>query len=280
MTGRRYFTALLFFTISLIYPKGSTADAEDPSCGKAYAKAWIAQSFLGATEKNGFFPERVEIETPVYVRDATLTGARIGFSIRHGQDANDRRAAFTDVKISELRSSDAYGAGIKTNRTAADSQLFLADVMIHPNWPHWVSYETTNYDGIVLDAAAAFYAQSLTIANWHADSAIDNKATTSQIVDLEVSGPGNRPLRYWTSGPHYLVNARIDKPGDGTLIWIRDCASVSLRISDSLFNGSPRLDPRQISCESGAFPDIHYLETDPRRTGEMHPMFRACAELR
>jgi len=246
-------------------------------CGNSYAKAWIEQAFSDAPKRTGAFAKRVEIKTPVHVSAATLTGARVGFSIWQGYDPQDHRAGFTDVAISNLYSHDIYGAAIKTNRKDPSIQLFLADVTIRPNWPHWISYDATNYDGIVLDGAEAFYAQSLTITDWHADSAIDNKAAFSQMVDLTVSGPGNRPLRYWMPGPHYLVEAQIDKPGDGTLIWIRDCTTVSLRVYRSRFNGAPRLSSDQISCETGDAPEVSYLTQDPRNTGEMHPMFRACA---
>ncbi len=266
----------LAFGVAAGAPKADTP-TDDADCGTSWAKAWIERAFAGADRRTGQFTKRVALETPVLVHDATLSGPRVGFSVWHGGDPQDRRAAFRNVTISDLRSSDIYGAGIKTNRKDGGIRLFLADVTIRPGWPAWESYATTNYDAIVLDGAAAFHAQSLRIADWNADSAIDNKADVSQIVDLAISGPGHRPLRYWTPGPHYLVGARIDKPGGGTLIWFDDCSTVSLHIYDSLFNGVPRLRPDQISCATGNAPAILYPARDPRTTGDMHPMFRACA---
>jgi hypothetical protein len=85
---------------------------------------------------------------------------------------DDRRVGFVNVQIRNLESSDAYGGGIQS-ASAPGLVLFLDDVQVEPNWPTWVDYSTTNKDGLVLDGAAAIYAEDLTIKNWNADGAID-----------------------------------------------------------------------------------------------------------
>lgn len=246
------------------------------SCESQAAVNWIAANFAELQTITGTFKGRMDIEAPAWVRDALTSDGKYGFSVRTGSSSTDRRVAFTDVQITDLRSSDRYGAGIRTNARYQDVELFLSNVYIEPNWPNWDSYEATNYDGIVLDGASVIYAQSLTIRNWNADSAIDNKARVSQFVDLSVVGAGHRPLRYWEPGPHYLVDSTIRKPGSGTLIWFKDCDAATLFVYRSSFNGSPRLSDEMVRCEKGDTPNIVYLSKDPRETGEMHPMFAAC----
>lgn len=248
-----------------------------PVCGSAAAEKWISETFADAPEITGNLTGRTEIESPAWVRDAEISGGKYGLSLRAREDPDNRMVAITTVRITDLESDDRFGAGIAAHRDDADMELYLSDVLIEPDWPEWQSYDETNYDGIVLDGARAIYAQDVTIAGWNADSAVDNKAEVSQFAGLRVAGPGYRPLRYWRAGPHYLVQSAISKPGGGTLIWFKDCGSTTLFVHDTSFNDLPRLTEDMIACEEGANPEIVYLDEDPRMTGQMHPMFTACA---
>jgi hypothetical protein len=180
---------------------------------------------------------------------------------------------FVNVTVTDLVSEDAYGAAIST-AYAPGAISYLDNVYVEPNWPAWESYDTTNYDGIVLDESAEFYAEDLTIVSWNADCAIDIKAPITQMVRLETMGGGNRTLRYWEDGPHYLVESSVNNP-DGTVLWFSDCSTVTLNVWDSTFNGESEVPESAIECENGDSPNIVYLETDPRTTGEMHEMFSA-----
>jgi hypothetical protein len=182
---------------------------------------------------------------------------------------------FVDVAIHDLASTDAFGGGIQS-ANASGLTLYLAGVVVDPGWPLWVDYATTNYDGLVLDGSAAIYAEDLTIRDWNGDAAIDDKASISQLVRLTIEGRGHRGIRYWTAGPHYLVDSRLENAGgvgEGSLLWFRDCDTVELRVYRSTFAGSPTGPASAIRCDEGADPAIVYLDTDPRTTGEMHEMF-------
>ena len=249
-------------------------DSGRPDAGSA--AHWILSHFAGAPVLSGSFASRTKVEAPHLVQGATGTGAKYAFDIRDESAPNDKEVGFVDVKIDNLVSPDAYGAGILTGDPRM--VLYLARVHVEPNWPMWDSYATTNKDGIVLDGSTAFYAEDLTIKGFNADAGIDNKAPVSQMVRLTIDGPGNRSIRYWGDGPHYLVDSSIDNPGtvgDGALVWFQDCASVKLLVYGSTFNGAATIPPGKIKCESGSGPQITYLATDPRTTGEMHPMFVA-----
>jgi len=251
-------------------------DAALVACETRAAKEWMADSFAGAKVMSGVFDGRVRVTTPALVRDAHLSAARIGFSVRQGPENMPRQIGLSGVKIEDMRSHDRYGAAIKTHRNDPGISVFMSDVALRPAWPDWVSYDTTNYDAITLDAAAALYAQAVTIDEWNADAAIDSKAETTQLVDVVITGPGHRPLRLWRPGPHYIVHSSIDKPGEGPLIWVKDCATAQLRVFGSRFNGARRLAADHVSCETGGSPSIEYLVEDPRRTGELHPFFSEC----
>lgn len=54
---------------------------------------------------------------PVHLRNATLTGAGIGFSLGVSDRVPDTRAAFPAVPVSDLTSADRFGAGIATHRS-------------------------------------------------------------------------------------------------------------------------------------------------------------------
>ncbi|EPX84978.1 hypothetical protein [Salipiger mucosus] len=262
--------------LSVAAPGAAFRDHGTVACEIRLAQGWIEDAFRDTPVIGGTFSDRLEVETPARVRQARLTEARFGLSVRHGAEGEDRRLALSSVTISDMRSHDRYGAAIKTHRSDPGVSLFLADVTLRPGWPAWDSYETTNYDGLTLDGAKALYAQGLTISEWNADAAIDSKAEVTQLVNVTITGPGNRPLRFWRPGPHYLVHTRIEKPTTGTMVWFRDCDGARLVVHASRFNGAPRLSPEQISCGTGEAPEIVYRERDPRRTGEMHPFFRTC----
>lgn len=251
-------------------------DAALVACETRAAKGWMADAFAGSEVLTGVFDGRVSITAPALVQDAELRAARIGFSVRHGPEGTPRRVAFSGITVKDMASHDRYGAAIKTHRKDPGISVFMSDVTLRPGWPDWILYETTNYDAITLDAAEALYAQAVRITDWNADAAIDSKAETTQLVDVEITGPGHRPLRLWRPGPHYIVHSSITKPGEGTLIWLKDCATVELRIFASLFNGARRLSADHVSCETGAAPAIEYLSEDPRPTGELHPFFTTC----
>jgi len=226
----------------------------------------------------GNFTARTAVETPALVKDASGCCAKYAFDVREQAAPDDRRVGFVNVTIKDLQSSDAYGGGIQS-ASAAGLVLFLDNVQVEPNWPNWVDYATTNKDGLVLDDAAAIYAEDLTIKNWNADAAIDNKAPISQFVRLTIEGRGNRGIRYWGAGPHYLVESNLDNAGglgEGSLLWFQNCDTATVRIYDSKFNGSATVPPSAISCDNGSAPTLVYLTTDPRTTGEMHEMFSAC----
>lgn len=245
--------------------------------GVADARDWILANFADAGVKTGTFTTRQYFETPVLVRGADFCCAKYGIDLREQLAPDDRRAAFLDVTIHDLVSSDAFGAGIQT-ANADGATLFLKNVRIEPNWPNWVSYSTTNKDGLVLDGSTALYAEDLTIANWNADGAIDNKAGVSQLVRFKMEGRGNRGIRYWRAGPHYLVESTLENTGglgEGSLFWFSNCTGAVVNIYASTFNGSPTVPANKVKCDSGSSPTLNYLTVDPRTTGELHPMFVA-----
>jgi hypothetical protein len=247
------------------------ADAARPS----NATDWIVDALATAPVTTGTYTTRQFIETPALVSSSTACCAKYAFDARETVAPDDRRIGFVDVTIEDLVSADAFGAGIQSS--AADGlTLFLDNVTIEPNWPTWVDYATTNKDGIVLDGSSAIYAEDLTIRNWNADGAIDNKAPISQFVRLSIQGRGNRGIRYWRAGPHYLVDSQLENTGglgDGTLMWFSDCSTVVVKIFNSTFNGMPTVPADAISCDNGSAPTLEYLTVDPRTTSEMHPMF-------
>jgi hypothetical protein len=254
---------------------------EAASCADLVAEEWLEQTFGPAPPEAGTLTGRQRLETPVWLRGAVIGGAKYAVSLRRGPE--DGVAVLSGLRIGPLTSRDAYGAGIRvegpdSDTVAPDSEvtLFLHDVTIFPDWPDWRSYGETNYDGVDFGAPGALYGHAVRIGDWNADAALDIKADRSQFVDLEVSGSGNRPLRYWRAGPHDLIASRIDRPDSGPLVWFADCDAVTLRVHDTLFNGAERLPPERISCEKGSVPDIVYLSEDPRETGEAHPMLRGC----
>jgi hypothetical protein len=244
--------------------------------GPGSCDAWINAHFAGAPVVTGDYDTRTDVETPALVKDATGCCAKYSFDVTEEEAPDDPQVGFVNVTISNLESSDAFGGGIMSG-AAPGLVLYLANVQIEPNWPNWIDYDTTNKDGMVLDDASAIYACDLTIKNWHADGAIDNKAPVSQFVRLTLEGSGNRGIRYWEPGPHYIVDSNLNNGGElgeGSLLWFDDCSGAVVKIYNSTFNGASTLDEQQdISCDNGSSPTIEYLTTDPRTTGEMHEMF-------
>jgi hypothetical protein len=257
---------------------GSSGEDAGPSdAGRAGGAAaeWIMAELGGADSMTGDFTARTRVETPALVHDATACCAKYAFDLREEEAPDDRRVGFVNVMIRDLVSSDAFGGGI-TSGYDPGVVIFMANVTVEPNWPTWVDYDTTNKDGLVLDDTEAIYAEDLTIRNWNADGAIDNKANFSQFVRLTIEGRGNRGIRYWRAGPHYLVDSSLENEGglgEGSVLWFSNCDTVEVRIYDSTFNGSETVPEELIGCDDGSDPNLVYLTTDPRTTGEMHEMF-------
>lgn len=254
---------------------------QPPSCADQVAEAWLEETFGPPPPEAGMLTGRQRLEIPIWFRGAKISQAKYAVSLRSGPGGGE--AALSGLRIGPLVSTDAYGAGVrvevpKSHANSSDSQvrLFLHDVQISPKWPDWLSYGETNYDGVDFSASGEIYGHAVRIRNWNADSALDIKADRSQFVNLEVSGPGNRPLRYWRAGPHDLIASSISRPDEGPLVWFADCDTATLRIHGTSFNGDEHLPPHRISCEAGEAPDIIYLSEDPRDTGAVHPMLRGC----
>lgn len=254
----------------------SDAGAGAPDGGSRLgAAAWIRAHFADAPTHTGTFERRTRVETPALVDGADACCAKYAFDAIETEAPDLREIGFVDVRIHDLSSGDAYGGGVQVGN-ASGATLFLAEVTVDPGWPEWVSYASTNYDGLVLDDAQALYAEDLTIRDWNADGAIDNKAQVSQLVRLTLEGRGHRGIRYWRPGPHYLVESTLENTGglgEGSVLWFRDCDTVELRVWDTTFNGESAVPPAAIACDEGSAPTIVYLDTDPRTTGELHEMF-------
>jgi hypothetical protein len=239
------------------------------------AAEWIADEFAGTKDVTGTITTRLRVETPALVHDADACCAKYSFDVIEEAAPADARIGFVGVTIHDLVSADAFGGGIVSSR-APGLQLFLANVRVEPNWPTWIDYDTTNKDGLVLDGAAAIYGEDVTIKSWNADAAIDNKAQVSQFVRLKMEGRGNRGIRYWRAGPHYLVESALENTGglgEGTVLWFSDCTTAEVRIFASTFNGESAVPASAIKCDNGTAPALVYLAEDPRATGEMHEMF-------
>jgi hypothetical protein len=251
-------------------------DASNPAlleCGisATVANPWIQTEFAGVPDFTGDFTKRTAVELPRLIHDASVTNGKYGFDLKDEVDPGDPRAALVNVKIHDLTSPDAYGASFQT-AGAPGAKIYLSNVYLEPNWPAWVSYATTNYDGMVLDGSEEIFAEDVTVKNWNADTAADIKSKRAQFVCLHTEGDGHRTLRFWNIGPHYLVKSAVNN-GTGALVWMQTCTGARINVYDSTFNGAPELPADKISCDDGGEPEIVYLTTDPRTTGEMHPMF-------
>ena len=256
---------------------GGTGGGEKPGDFSAQ-NSWILEEFAAVPAISGDFSARQNVEMPTLILDSTATSGKYAFAFRDDDAPVLARAAVVGVTITDLASDDIYGAGLSTSRNFPGVELFLSDVYIEPNWPLWESYDTTNYDGIVLDGSEAIYAEDLTVKNWNADAALDIKSNTAQFVRLTTEGPGHRTLRFWRTGPHYLVSSDLNNDasaGEGSLLWISDCDATKIFIFETTFNGASGVPADKISCDMGNNPELIYLKEDPRTTGEMHPMFSA-----
>lgn len=255
--------------------RGDAATHAPSECGvsEGSANPWIQAAFAGVPVLSGTFTSRTSVELPRLVHDASASNGKYGFDLHEAEAPADPRAAFVNVRITDLSSNDSYGGALQTSG-APGAKLYLSNVYIEPRWPAWQDYDTTNYDGMVLDGSAEIYAEDLTVKNWNADSAADIKADIAQFVCLRTEGDGNRTLRFWEPGPHYLVKSSVNN-GAGAVVWMRNCTGAKLFVYDSTFNGAAQIPADKISCDEGEDPEIVYLTTDPRTTGEMHPMFSA-----
>ena len=256
---------------------GSDAGALHECGARATTRnSWIQTEFAGVPDFTGTFTKRTNVEIPRLVHDATVSKGKYGFDLRDQEDPKDPRVALVNVRITDLVSTDGYGGSFETG-DAAGAHVFLSNVYLEPNWPTWVSYATTNYDGMTLDGSEEIFAEDVTVKNWNADTAADIKSKRAQFVCLTTEGNGHRTLRFWHVGPHYLVKSSLNN-GTGDLIWMETCTGAKIFVYDSTFNGAPTLPADKISCndsETGTPPEIVYLTVDPRSTGEMHPMFSA-----
>lgn len=161
-------------------------DAGDPAlleCGisATVANPWIQTEFAGVPDFTGDFTKRTAVELPRLIHDASVTNGKYGFDLKDEVDPGDPRVALVNVKIHDLMSPDAYGASFQT-ADAPGAKLYLSNVYLEPNWPAWVDYATTNYDGMVLDASEEIYAEDVTVKSWNADSAADIKSKRAQFV--------------------------------------------------------------------------------------------------
>lgn len=243
---------------------------------KAY-NSWIAKNFSAVRQVTGNSTSRKNIEAPVLVSDVnSACCGKYAYAVYDKYSPKNPRSAFMNVHIKNLKSSDRYGAGISTSNSYPGNEVFISNVSIEPNWPNWRGYSNTNYDGVTIDAADLLIAKDLYIKNWNADAAVDTKALKNQFVGLRIYGRGHRAMRIWRPGPHYIVASDINNDGglgEGSLIWIKDCRNTVLNIYKSKFNGSSKIPSTKLKCDSGSSPTINYLSKDPRKTGEMHPLF-------
>jgi hypothetical protein len=253
---------------------GSGGGASVRACGDSATipNPWIAEAFADVPELTGDFDSRQYVELPRIIRDATATNAKYAFDLRDDEEPVDPVAAFVNVTVTDLVSPDEYGGAVQT-ANAPGVSLHVSNVYLEPGWPEWDDYDTTNYDGMVLDGSAAIYAEDLTIQGW-ADAALDIKSERAELVCLRTGGGGHRALRFWEPGPHYVVASTIDNDL-GSLVWFEDCSGATLYVYGSTFDGEPTIPEGEIECDNGEDPEIVYLDVDPRTTGEMHPMFGA-----
>ncbi len=237
----------------------------------AVLNPWIAENFSGVPVLSGDFDTRQKVELPSLIQDATGTNAKYAFDLYDEQEPLDPRVALVNVQVKDLASSDIYGAAVQTSH-APGAELFISNVFVEPNWPTWMSYDDTNYDGLVLDGSSRIYAENLTIQHWNADSAIDIKAEQAQFVCLSTVGDGNRTLRFWKTGPHYLVRSSVNNMA-GDVMWFADCDNTTVYVYESTFNGAGEVPIDRVACDSGTAPQFVYLDSDPIAAGELHPMF-------
>jgi len=170
---------------------------------------------------------------------------------------------------------------------------YLVDVNLHPGWPAFQSYATTNMDGATIDFGfqdGCVYALRVDVTGW-ADAALDVKPGCIQADHLTTNGAGLNTLKLWGPGPHYFVDSQIKNTnyisttntsappspasGDGGLIYFATCQGTVVKTYNTTWNGYTSLNRNLYSCGDGADKSVTVtaLTTDPRTTGEMHPLF-------
>lgn len=279
------------------------------TAGVATGNAWLLSNFAYARQYTGTFAGVKTIVFPALVKNVTCTGGYYCLSIfdlnyEHtppdegvgpgGTTAStDQRAALVNVTVSNQIVNGPYAAGILFNGNGNGwidhMEAFLSNVTITPNLPPWVDYATTNFDTITFDGGwptGKVYMEDVTANGWD-DAAFDVKGQSMQAVRIKTNGSGYNTLKLWHAGPHYIVDSVIsnsrwntaDPPvGDGGLLATMDCTTAEIRIWNSTFNGSTTLNRNKVRCFYTGTPadiKIKYLSIDPRKTGEMHPMFVA-----
>jgi hypothetical protein len=237
---------------------------------KSGATQWIESAFASYPVLTGDFTTRTNVEAPALVKNATGCCSKYSFDMQDNVAPNIKEIAFVNVAMKDMSSPDAFGSGLLNTTTGMS--VFVANAYIEPNWPLFVDFTTTNYDGIVINTGAGFYADQLVVKNWNAHAAVDTKAQINQIVGLRTIGQGQDAIDFWRDGPHYIVNSSLNNSNPSRLIWINDCTSATIYVYNSTFNGAATANG-QYTCGTGTTANIIYLTYDPRTTGEMHPMF-------
>ena len=269
---------------------------------------WILANFAGIPtytgDISGFRDHgNGRIAEPAFIRDGTCAGSY--YCIRITTPANNPYptgtnawVAFMNMTISDGVINGRYGASIFIDGDGEGwndyASVFMSHVTLAPNWPPWVGFDTTNFDGMTVDGGhihGCVYLEDVNISGW-ADAALDLKTGCLQAVRLHTEGSGFNTLKIWAYDdahalrPLYLVDSTINNStyadfsippdwAEGGLLWSYDCSKLKLKIWNSTFNGSPTIPRDRITCLYGdsSQMEITYLKTDPRKTGEMHPMF-------
>lgn len=234
---------------------------------------WIMDTFAFSSSITGDISKRTSVYANTIVLDAHASNAKYAFDLKDTDNELKKSIAFTNVTITDLVSSDAYGAGV---RTTDGVDVFLSNVIINPGWPEWVDYSNTNYDGLDGDGNAALYAEDLHVIDWNADGAIDFKGSRLELVRVKVSGKGNRALRIWKAPIVYIVDSIIENTL-GSILWVSEYTTedINLYVWNSTFNGSSTIRDEDIENFSPHNLNIIYLSVSPIGTGEMHEMFDA-----
>jgi hypothetical protein len=254
--------------------------------------AWVEAYFAGKPVITGEKTGPTDVGSPSIMKDAHCKLSYYCVNAWGTDGEVDMRVAFVRSTFDQAQVDGPYGASImcwggpnKTGHHLFD--VFLSDVTLAPGWPTFQNYDTTNMDGGTFDCGwrdGHLYVNNVTVSGW-ADAALDVKPGALQAVNLTTNGDGLNTLKLWNNGPHYIVNSHInntrystvDPPaaGDGGLAYIAMCASTTIKIWNSTFNGANTLARNKYSCGDGADKSatVINLTVDPRTTGEMHPLF-------
>lgn len=261
--------------------------------------AWIKAYFAGKPVLTGAYIGQVEMLAPAIMQSASCKNSY--YCINAGSDwgfATDKRLAFVDTNFGPQQVNGQYGAALMCwggeNKTGDHLfDVYLSNVHLDPAWPAWKDYNTTNMDAATFDCGfqdGHLYVKDVWVTGW-ADAALDVKMGAIQADHLTTNGNGLNTLKLWWKGPHYFVNSDInntryksttnpsapDSPaaGDGGMIYFAQCQGTIVNLYGSKFNGYTTLGRNQYSCGDGADKSVtvNNLTTDPRTTGEMHPLF-------